>query len=81
MRKNRKGQDNFENATNVRRTPKSEEIMNLGEQPHIPTRGLSTIITHRTDQEGDIFKIGVDELASNRFKKEKSKWGIHHVYY
>lgn len=78
---NRKGQDHLENATNVQRTPRSEEIMNVGEQPHIPTRGLSTIITHRSDQEGKVFKISPQELESNHYKKEKDKWRIHHVFY
>jgi len=83
MKKNnrdRKGQDSFENATNLSRVPTSEEIMNLGEQPHIPTRGLSSIITHIPDQD-KTFKLGIDELSKNKYKKDKADWGIHHRYY
>lgn len=75
------GNDSYENANNLKRIPKSEEIMNIGPQPHIPTRGFSTIITHTTDHP-NVLKIGVDELESNRFKKRRDeKWSIHHKYF
>lgn len=75
------GPDSYENVNNLKRVPRSEEIMNVGPQPHIPTRGFSTIITHTTDHPS-VLKIGVDELESNRFKKRKDeKWSIHHKYF
>ncbi len=34
----------FENALNVERMPSSKELFNVGQQPSIPTRGLSSIL-------------------------------------
>jgi len=34
-----------ENAMTVKRKPSSEELFNVGHQPSIPTRGLSSILT------------------------------------
>jgi len=79
------GPDKYENATNVKRVPKSEELFNVGFQPHIPTRGFSTIIKpmdNDSDPYNTPLKIGVDELKSNKFKKRKEdKWKIHHKYF
>lgn len=77
---------NIENAIDLNRIPSSSELFNVGKQPHIPTRGLSTIIKN-VDDDNDPFntplKIGVDELKSNRFKKRKEdeRWKIHHKFF
>lgn len=34
----------LENALNVERMPNSDELFNVGKQPSIPTRGLSSIL-------------------------------------
>lgn len=75
------GPDRYENINHLNRVPRSEEIMNVGPQPHIPTRGYSTIITHTTDHP-HVLKIDVDELESNKFKKRNDeKWSIHHTVF
>lgn len=74
------GRDDFENAINLKRVPSSDEIMNVGSQPHIPTRGLSTIIKY-IPEEDTIFKITPKELIDNKFQKDKRRWKTHHAYY
>lgn len=71
---------NIENALDLNRIPSSEELFNVGKQPHIPTRGLSTILSDK--KEVYPFKIDVDELTQNRFKKRKQDEGeVHHIFY
>jgi len=54
-----------ENAITARRTPRSDELFNVGHQPSIPTRGLSKIISDKPDRK--ILKFTLNELANNRF--------------
>lgn len=56
------------NATNVKRIPTSTELFNVGKQPSIPTRGLSTILSDKPKRK--TFKLSLDELMSNEFKHE-----------
>ena len=70
------------NATNVKRVPSTDELFNVGDQPHIPTRGFSKIITKTTDKI-ELFKIDLDELKENKFKKKKNDEGnpVHHRFF
>lgn len=54
-----------ENALSIKRIPKSNEIFTLGKQPHIPTRGFSTIISDKPKRK--VLKFTIKELANNRF--------------
>ncbi len=58
----------LENALNVTRRPKSEELFNAGRQPSIPTRGLSSILSDKPERK--TFKISIRELKENRFRHE-----------
>jgi len=56
----------IENAVTIRRIPKTEEFFNLGKQPSIPTRGLSTIISDKPKRK--TLKFSINELANNRME-------------
>ncbi len=59
-----------ENATNVKRVPKTKEIFNVGKQPSIPTRGLSSILSDKPAKR-PLFKFSIHELSNNEFKHVK----------
>ncbi len=59
------GKKHRENALTLNRLPGSKELFNVGQQPSIPTRGLSKIISDKPKRK--VLKFTINELANNRF--------------